>query len=64
LWANLEVVAVVRERLFAPLAPFDSWCFHFRDLFEQQPFQVFNQIVFPPFLRAGAKFAVANQAIM
>jgi len=35
LWANFQVVAIVRERLFAPLAPFDSWCFHLGDLFEQ-----------------------------
>ena len=35
LGANFQVVAIVRERLFAPPAPFDSWCFHLGDLFEQ-----------------------------
>jgi len=35
LGADLQVVAVVRERLFAPLATPDSRCLHFRDLFEQ-----------------------------
>ena len=35
LGTDLQVVAVVRERLFAPLAASDSRRFHFRDLFEQ-----------------------------
>ena len=35
LGADLQVVAVVRERLFTPLAAPDSRCFHLRDLFEQ-----------------------------
>ena len=33
--ADLQMVALVRERLFAPLAASDSRRFHFRDLFEQ-----------------------------
>ena len=35
LGADLQVVALVRERLLAPLAASDSRRFHFRDLFEQ-----------------------------
>jgi hypothetical protein len=35
LGANLQVVSVVRERLFAPLAPFDTRGLHLRNFFEQ-----------------------------
>ena len=33
--ADFQVVAVVRECLFAPLAASDSGCFHLGNLFEQ-----------------------------
>ena len=35
LGADLQVVPIVRERLVAPLAPFDSGGLHLRDFFEQ-----------------------------
>jgi len=35
LGADLQVIAIVGERLAAPLAPFDSRGLHFRDFFEQ-----------------------------
>jgi len=41
--ADLQVVAVVRQRLMAPLAPSDLGRLHLRNLFKQQFFEVFNQ---------------------
>ena len=35
LGADLQVVPVVRKRLFAPLAPFDTRGLHLRNFFEQ-----------------------------
>jgi hypothetical protein len=35
LGADLQVIAIVGERLVAPLTPSDPWGLHLRDFFEQ-----------------------------
>jgi len=54
LGADLEVVPVVWERLVAPLTSPNPRSLHLGNLFEQQPFQVFNQVSIPPFLAHGS----------
>jgi hypothetical protein len=64
LGADFQVVPVVGEGLVAPLASFDSRGLHLRDFFEQQFFEVFDQVSYSPFFRGLTRFASANEASM
>ena len=42
--ADLQMVAVIREGLVAPLTSFNPRGLHLRDFFKQQFFEIFDQI--------------------
>jgi hypothetical protein len=58
------VVPIIGEGLVAPLTSLDSRGLHLRDFFEQQFFEVFDQVSYSPFFCGLTGFASANEANM